>query len=48
MASKLDNMLSYVGIGKLSFDDFDGGELLDEDMAEQEDLETNNQKNLTF
>ena len=41
-------MLSYVGIGKLSSDDFDEGELSDEEMAEQEDLETNDAEDLTF
>ena len=48
IGSKLDNMLSYVGLGKPSSDDFDEGELSDEEMAEQEDLETNNQEDLTF
>ena len=48
IGSKLDNMLSYVGLGKSSSDDFDEGELSDEEMAEQEDLETNNQEDLTF
>ena len=43
MASKLDNMLSYVGLGKPSSDDFDEGEQSDEDMAEQDDLETNDE-----
>src|SRR5436190_13909861 len=48
IGSKLDNMLSYVGLSKSSSDDFDEGDVSDEEMAEQEDLETNNQEDLTF
>ena len=46
MASKLDNMLSYVGLGKPSSEDFDEGEESDEEMAEQEDLVANDEDTL--